>query len=100
MNVTFLAEASREFLAASEYYDCQQHGLGQRFEEEIDWAIRWVLEHPNALPLRRGVYRRLNLHVFPYYISYVVRGSTIWIVGVAHAKRRPEYWIRRVKQIE
>jgi hypothetical protein len=40
MNVTFLAEASREFLGASEYYDRQQPGLGQRFEEEVDWAIR------------------------------------------------------------
>jgi len=43
MNVIFLAEASREFLAASEYYNRHQPGLGQRFEEEVDWPFSGLL---------------------------------------------------------
>lgn len=100
MNITFLGEASREFSSAYAYYETQQNGLGQRFEEEIDRAIRWLAENPEALPLRRGVYRRLNLHIFPYYIPYVVRGSTLWVLAIAHGRMRPEYWVKRVKKIE
>jgi len=76
MKVIFLEEASREFLAAANYYDLQEPGLGLRFEEEIDRTISWIVKHPHACALRRGIYRRMNLHIFPYYIPYVIRGST------------------------
>jgi toxin ParE1/3/4 len=99
MKVIFLEEASREFLAASAYYDLQELGLGLRFEEEIDRAINWIAKHPQACALRRGDYRRMNLHIFPYYIPYVIRGSTLWIVAIAQSQRRPEYWIKRTKRI-
>ena len=89
MKVVFIEEASREYSDASVYDESQQAGLGERFTE-----------HPNALELRRGVYRRLNLHIFPYDIPFVVRGSTLWVVAVAHQRRRPEYWITRAKEID
>jgi hypothetical protein len=38
MKITFLQEADREFSAAVAYYDGQEPGLGQRFEDEIDRA--------------------------------------------------------------
>ena len=98
MKVRFLEEAEREFFAATAYYDNQEAGLGQRFENEIDRAVRWLAQHPLACPLRRGIYRRLNLRVFPYYIPYVIRESTLWVVAIAHSRRRPEYWIRRTKR--
>jgi len=100
MNVIFLEEASREFSDAFVYYESHQPRLELRFGEEIDRAIRWILEHPHVCALRRGVYRRLNLHIFPYYIPYVIPGSNLWIVAIAHARRRPEYWIRRTPGIE
>jgi plasmid stabilization system protein ParE len=95
MNVIFLREANQEFLAAVAYYESRQPGLGQRFEEEVDRAVHWLVHNPQACALRRGLYRRLNLHIFPYYIAYVIRSSTLWIVAIAHARRRPEYWINR-----
>lgn len=86
MNIVFLAEARREFLDASAYYERQQPGLGQRFEDEIDKAIHWLAENPQVCGLRRGMYRRLNLHIFPYYIPYIIRGGDLWIIAVAHAR--------------
>lgn len=100
MNILFLEQASREFLDAAVYYDRRQPGLGRRFENEVDRALRWLAVHPEACALRRGIYRRLNLHIFPYYIPYNVRSSDLWIVDVAHARRRPEYWIKRTEQID
>ena len=100
MNVVFIKEADREYSDASLYYESQEPGLGKRFEEEVEWSIRWLVENPSSLPLRRGIYRRLNLHIFPYYIPFVVRGSTLWVMAVSHQRRRPEYWIRRTRSIE
>ena len=100
MNVVFIEEADREYSDASLYYESQEPGLGKRFEEEVEWAIRWLVENPSSLPLRRGIYRRLNLHIFPYYIPFVVRSSTLWVMAVWHQRRRPEYWIRRTRRIE
>jgi hypothetical protein len=46
MKITFLEEADNEFSAAVAYYDGQEPGLGQRFEDEIDRALFWLVEHP------------------------------------------------------
>ena len=99
MNVVFIEEADREYSDASLYYESQEPGLGKRFEEEVEWAIRWLVENASSLPLRRGIYRRLNLHIFPYYIPFVVRSSTLWVIAVSHQLRRPEYWITRTEEI-
>jgi hypothetical protein len=48
-----------------------------------------------AYRLRPSAYRRINLRVFPYYIPYIVRNETLWILAVAHASRKPLYWISR-----
>ena len=99
MKITVLEEADSEFAAAVAYYDSQEAGLGQRFEDEIDKTVLWLAEHPHVCQLRRGIYRRMNLQIFPYYIPYIVRESTLWVVAIAHSRRRPEYWIRRTTRI-
>ena len=97
MKVVFLKEANREFSAAVAYYDNQEPGLGLRFEDEVDRAIRWLARNPRAFPLRRGLYRRMNLHIFPYYIPYVIRESRLWVVAIAPSQRQPEFWIGRTE---
>jgi len=42
----------------------------------------------------------MNLRVFPYYIPYVIREATLWVVAIALSQRRPEYWIRRAKTLD
>ena len=41
--------------------------------------------------------RRALLGRFPYFVVYRERSRKIEIIAVAHAKRRPGYWARRVK---
>lgn len=63
MKITFLEEADSEFSAAVAYYDGQEPGLGQRFEDEIDRPLLWLVEHPHVCPLRLGIYHE------PPYLS-------------------------------
>jgi toxin ParE1/3/4 len=93
MIVEFLPQAKAELMDALEYYDGELNGLGQRFWDEVDRHIAWIVDNAEIPQLRDGGYRRVNLRVFPYYIAYVVRDPVIWIVSVAHGHRLPEYWI-------
>jgi len=40
--------------------------------------------------------RSAKVDRFPYRIVYLVIGEDVDVVAVAHAKRRPAYWRRRV----
>lgn len=98
MRIRFVDEAGFEFLDSISYYETQQPGLGRRFKAEVQQTLLWLTEHSEACRLRPGGYRRLNLRIFPYYIPYIVRGSTVWVLAVAHSHREPEYWIQREKE--
>ena len=98
MIIRFLDEARFEFLDAISYYEAQQAGLGRRLKVEVEQTLLWLIRHAEACRLRPGGYRRLNLRTFPYYIPYIIRGSTLWVLAVAHAHRKPEYWIQREKK--
>lgn len=99
MIIRFVDEAQREFLDAISGYEEARSGLGARFKDEVDRCVLWVADHPELYRLRPGGYRRINLRVFPYYIPYIVRGETLWVLAVAHAARKPLYWISRRNQV-
>jgi plasmid stabilization system protein ParE len=99
VTVRFVEEAQHEFLDAISEYEVARAGLGQRFKEEVDRCVLWIAAHPELYRLRSVSYRRINLRVFPYYIPYVFREETLWILAVAHASRKPLYWISRRKRV-
>jgi hypothetical protein len=41
--------------------------------------------------------RSAKVKRFPYRVVYVVVGEDVDVIAVAHAKRRPAYWRRRLK---
>ena len=99
MRVELHPKADEEFAAQVEYYDAQQSGLGQRFYREVIANLEWIAENPGLQRLRKS-YRRVNLKVFPFYIAYVVEGDLVWVAAIAHGKRRPHYWMRRLGGID
>lgn len=95
MNLITLGEAEREFIESVKYYEAQEPGLGSRFRDEVVAAVDRIVGNPESARLRPEGYRRVNLRVFPHYIAYVIREQTLWIVAIAHAFRRPEFWMER-----
>ena len=96
MRIELHPEADDEFSAQVWYYDERQEGLGQRFYREVIGQLDWILEYP-MIPRLRKRYRRVNLKVFPFYIAYVIKEDLVWVLAVAHARRRPRYWVHRLK---
>lgn len=96
MTVVILGEAGQEFAESVAYYESKEPGLGSRFRNEVAEAVERISRDPELARSRPKGYRRVNLHAFPHYIAYVIRGDTIWIVAIAHGYRRPEFWIGRI----
>jgi hypothetical protein len=93
-------EAAEELHEAIAGYEEVEAGLGRRLKEEVRAAILWIQTNPLLPRIRPKGYRRVNLKVFPFYVAYFIWRDRIWILAVAHGRRRPEYWIKRKKQIE
>ena len=70
------------------------------FVDEVFRVIDRLIEWPSSarrveLPELAGLdlqIRRAGTRRFEYGIVYYVRGDILWVVAIAHGKRRPNYW--------
>lgn len=88
--------AQAELDRAADYYEQQRPGLAREFIDEVQRTFRHVQRFPrsgSAFGLTE--YRKCVVQRFPYLIFFRELEDTIWIVAVAHAKRKPGYWRRR-----
>ena len=99
MNTKFLPAAEEEFREAVRYYDDEAPGVGLTFIAEVRRAISWIIENPYATVAAGSGIRKKILGHFPYSILYTVESELIMIVAVAHQKRRPCYWLTRLKRL-
>lgn len=95
MTVRFVQEARQEFLDSILYYEDAEPGLGRRFRVELENTIRHLRDHPEIYRVRSAAQRRINLKTFPYYLPFIIREETVWVLAVAHESRHPRYWISR-----
>jgi plasmid stabilization system protein ParE len=95
ISVQFHSEAEAEFIEAAAFYESRLVGLGTAFSAEVKTSVGFILAHPEAgSPLGR----KLRKHVvrrFPYSLIYRHGEQSIYIVAVAHHRRRPGYWKNR-----
>jgi toxin ParE1/3/4 len=97
IKVRFLEEADLELSKAVDHYEQIYSGLGLDFEREVKENIFKIAENPGIWSLRDDGTRRFSTKRFPYRIVYLLHEDVIWIVAVAHHKRFPEYWKKRLK---
>jgi len=87
-------KADEEGLGAVDWYDEQSPGLGREFIDEINTSLLALCESPGIWPRRHG-YSFYLVEQFPYLIWYLHDESYVWVYAIAHAKRRPFYWLGR-----
>jgi len=93
----FTALARAELLAEVSYYESRRAGLGARFRAEVEAASELAASSPKSGAPIAGVARRRLLNTFPYMLVYTEADSGILIHAVAHNRRRPTYWIERLR---
>ncbi len=102
LQVRFDPAAVDEAQAARDWYDDASPGLGADFVDELWQTIEQVQRWPVLAPRLEvegasGEARRAPLRRFPFGVIYVALDDTLWVVAVAHARRRPGYWQDRAR---
>jgi len=97
VKVVFDPEAIREAREAATFYEDCQSGLGRAFLDAIEAAFPEIIRHPSLWRRIKGRFRRYLLPRFPYGLIYAIAEDHIYIAAVMHLKRKPGYWIARVR---
>lgn len=98
----FAPEVPGELAEAALWYEGKRAGLGGEFLGEIEGVLPVIASRPRSFPrltVKTGLeIRRALLPRFPYALVFLVRDEELRVLAVAHAKRRPGYWLTRVEQ--
>ena len=93
-------DARAEAVESADYYERQQAGLGAQFTDVVEVHLAKIKHTPQRFAklettrLKADI-RRCLLPRFPYLIIYEIVDDHIHVLAVAHASRRPDYWIKR-----
>lgn len=88
--------ALKELKSAVLWYLDQNETASLNFIEEVDRAMDHVTASPKRWPRGEHDTRKFVLQRFPYAIVYREKDEVIQIVAVAHGRRRPGYWKKRL----
>jgi toxin ParE1/3/4 len=95
-SIVIHSEAIAELDQAIGYYEAQKIGLGLDFLAEIEQATHKIQQNPNLGAIYKNlVVRRCVIKRFPFLVFYAELPDIIWIVAIAHGKRKPDYWKTR-----
>ena len=95
MKLEFHPDAEKEFLQAVSWYEAQLPGLGERFNAELRTAAALLLDYAEIGARIDADLRKLVLDRFPYYVIYSISSDLIYVLAVAHDRRKPGYWETR-----
>lgn len=101
LTVRFDPAAEEELDAAHDWYERESPGVGAEFVIEVRQAAKQAADWPGIglpeeVPGTSREIRRAVVQRFPYGVVYLVLDDILWVVAVAHHRRRPGYWHDRV----
>ncbi len=94
--VEFHPEAIAEFDFAVDWYLERSEQSARDFMREVDDAIASIAANPQMWAEYVHGTRRYVLRHFPYLVVYLLQETRVEIVAIAHGRRRPGYWAKRV----
>lgn len=94
--VVFHPAAQAEFHAAQDYYEECVEGLGFDYRAEVRAALGVIAAAPQRWAVHSYGTRAYFVHRFPFAVVYLDLPDKVWVVAVAHLRRRPGYWRNRL----
>jgi len=95
----FLEDARAELVAAAEWYAERYPPAASAFVDAIEDAVTIIRRLPKAWPLAPGS-TTVRAKVVPrldYTVFFAEHDDEIIIVAIAHQRRRPAYWVKRLR---
>ena len=89
------AEAEAELEGAAAWYESKLPGLGVDFVAVVEEAFERIVQNPEQFAQWREdrTYRKCVLRRFPYLVFFTADQNVVLVMAVAHARRRPGYWL-------
>jgi toxin ParE1/3/4 len=98
MRLEFFDDAAVEVEEDRAWYLARSESAEAGFLRELDHAIQQVIDAPSQWPQYLGGTRRYVFPTYPYSLVYFVEDDVIHVVAVAHDKKRPGYWRKRLRE--
>jgi toxin ParE1/3/4 len=89
-------EAVAEARAAAQWYRERSALAANAFLAELDGAVERIARNPEMYPNYVQGTRRYLLQRFPFYLVYREVAEKLEVVAIAHGRRRPGYWKKRI----
>lgn len=96
MGVEYLSGARADFDESFDWYAKRSARAAIRFVLAVDKAIELIAADPGRFPKTYAGCRYCSLKRYPFTVVFREEIDRLVIVAMAHAKRRPGYWRRRV----
>jgi plasmid stabilization system protein ParE len=93
--IDFHLEATRELEQSVAWYLERSGTAAKGFALAVDAALDKISQTPERFPRVDRRHRAGNLKKYPFQIIYRREDKRIYVIAVAHAKRRPGYWRTR-----
>ena len=97
MGDVLVADAAEvEYTDSLKWYAERSRRAAEGFEAEFGQALESIAAHPDRYPLCDDRHRFYLLKRYPFQIIYRKTSDARWlVVAVAHASRRPGFWLNR-----
>ena len=99
--VRIAGAAERELAEAITWYRDRDPRVADRFTAEVRAALQMIETFPqigSRVPsIADRAVRRMPVHKFPYYVVFVELDDALEVVAFAHNRRRPAYFVRRIR---
>lgn len=99
MKLRYLSVAAAEFREAVGWYRTRSIGAARHFNAEVRVAETLLAEHPRIGRKLEADARSLCVNDFPFSLIYSIEPTGLVIVAVAHHRRRPGYWLDRLREL-
>ena len=91
-------EAILEEDSAYLYYLARGLRAAELFRSELERAREAIQSAPETCASYLHGTRRYKLRRYPYIVVYRVAESRIEVIAVAHGRRKPGYWAKRLRR--
>jgi len=88
--------AVAEARAAAQWYRERSALAADAFLAELDRAVERITENPEMYPHYVRGTRRYLLQRFLFYLVYREVSGKLELVAIAHGRRKPGYWKKRI----
>lgn len=91
----YLPAARSDFDESFDWYAKRSPRAALGFVAAVDQALATIAANPERFAVFDGVHRACPVSRYPFRIVYREVEDRVVVVAVAHAKRRPNYWMDR-----